>query len=156
MDEVTKYTTIMQGVFKLLGLELVDVKPNGAFALNADDGTSIEISYQKETREIVIISYIANVFPGYKYELFEMLLKANFACKDSGFASFGLSPDGQYAVLSNVIPIDSASLAVMDQVLAEIMIISQHWVEKLQHHKWADPHAPTTPENHLSHTHLMA
>lgn len=127
-----KYAVLIEQVLTLLEVEQTNVTPEGAYLITSDKGVFLETSYNEQTEEMTMVSFVHEIPESQRQAIYDTLLKANFACQGCGAGALGVSPEGTQVTLSVVFPLEAINLPLLDFELSRLLLLSDFWFEKLQ------------------------
>ncbi|WDE04860.1 type III secretion system chaperone [Thalassomonas viridans] len=127
-----KYAVLIDQVLTLLEIEQANVTSEGSYLITSDEGLCLEASYNEQTEEMTLVSFVHEITEPKRQAIYDTLLKANFACQGCGPGALGVSPEGTQVTLSLVLPLEAINLPILDFELSRLLLLSDFWFKKLQ------------------------
>ncbi|WDE12406.1 CesT family type III secretion system chaperone [Thalassomonas haliotis] len=131
-DNKEKYAVLIEQILTLLGVEQTNVTPAGSYLITSDQGICLEASYNEQTEEMTLVSFVHEIPEPQRQAIYDTLLRANFACQGCGAGALGVSPEGTQVTLSVVFPLEAINLPLLDFELSRLLFLSDFWFKKLQ------------------------
>eukprot|EP01084_Bolivina_argentea_P116588 207125_1 len=122
-----------------IGFTNLDLQENGSFALVLDDKYEINFGLLSKTNEILCVGYLKTKIAEMKNEtrlqLYETLLQANFAFKDTasnGYSgALGVCPTAQNITFSVTQSFEGTDVKTMSKLFDYVVQASEKWQKKI-------------------------
>eukprot|EP00483_Globobulimina_turgida_P008049 UN08065 len=121
-----------------VGFTHIKLQDNHSFALTLDDKYEINFGLLKNSKEILIVSYVKNIKiqelkDEIRLQLYGKLLKANFAFTDTGQYSgaLGICPNAEYVVFSVTIELKDMDVKKFSALFDHVVKASENWEKQI-------------------------
>eukprot|EP01083_Nonionella_stella_P018579 51724_1 len=130
------YEYIVQAWSITIGFTHLKLQENKSFALVLDDKYEINFGFIQHTKEILVACYlqpfkVQDLDHEKRYELYDTLLKANFAFNDTGKGTLGICPKGEQVVFSMSRELRYLNVTRFQEMFDHVVKMSEKWDKQL-------------------------